>query len=333
MNRSELTAYLHSRNRTAGHTDYMGKYNPPAVTVDGREVFLFNYGFDINNSPTADSISISQQPYGVPIPLHMHNYLEMIYVFSGQCELIIDGIPVSLNEGQFLLINQDTPHEVAAVRQEDIIINLTLKKDFLSPAFLSRLSGRSMISQFIIDSLIDDRKQDRFLVFRPQNHEVIRNIMEPVMCEFFDSDFVSPEIIDSYMVILLSELIRHSGQQRSRLPAHSSRQKQVALIDFLVYIEEHYRECSLEEMGRHFGFHPNYLSALLKKATGKTYKELLQLQRLTQAALLLSGSRLPVPDIAEEVGYSSVTFFYRKFKDLFRMTPLQYRENSRRPSV
>ncbi|NYE06546.1 YesN/AraC family two-component response regulator [Bacillus niacini] len=81
-------------------------------------------------------------------------------------------------------------------------------------------------------------------------------------------------------------------------------------------------------MGQTFGFNPNYLSTLLKKGTGKSFKELLQIQRLNQAALFLSNSDLPIPEIAEEVGYSSVTFFYKKFRELYHDTPYSYREKN-----
>ncbi|WP_129730106.1 helix-turn-helix domain-containing protein [Ectobacillus funiculus] len=45
------------------------------------------------------------------------------------------------------------------------------------------------------------------------------------------------------------------------------------------------------------------------------------------AALYLSNSELPIPDIAEEVGYSSLSFFYKKFNEIFFQTPKEYRDD------
>lgn len=105
-----------------------------------------------------------------------------------------------------------------------------------------------------------------------------------------------------------------------------NKNENVSLLDYLRYIEDNYKNCSLVKMGQTFGFNPSYLSSLLKKGTGKTFKELLQIQRLNQVALFLSNSNLPIPEVAEEVGYSSVTFFYKKFKELYHDTPFIYRE-------
>ena len=77
-----------------------------------------------------------------------------------------------------------------------------------------------------------------------------------------------------------------------------------------------------------FNFHPNYLSNLLKKGTGKSFKDLLQLQKINKAAMILMKYDLPIPKVVEEVGYSSVTFFYKKFKEIFHMTPYEIRKNN-----
>ncbi|XOJ03132.1 helix-turn-helix domain-containing protein [Paenibacillus polymyxa] len=76
-----------------------------------------------------------------------------------------------------------------------------------------------------------------------------------------------------------------------------------------------------------FGFHPNYLSSLLKKGTGKSFKQLLQLQRISQAALFLSNSSLSIPEISEKVGYSSITFSRNLPGEICRLHPLRRRPN------
>ena len=69
-----------------------------------------------------------------------------------------------------------------------------------------------------------------------------------------------------------------------------------------------------------------WLSREIKKRTGKTYKELLQAKRMNQAAYLLSNSRLAVADIIESVGYDNSSYFYRKFKERYGVSPKEYRD-------
>lgn len=37
---------------------------------------------------------------------------------------------------------------------------------------------------------------------------------------------------------------------------------------------------------------------------------------------------MPIPEIAEEVGYSSVSFFYKKFNEIYQQTPKEYRDSN-----
>jgi AraC family transcriptional regulator, melibiose operon regulatory protein len=328
MNRTELGSYLDMFH--LGPIDQekvIRDYNPPTVVVDGEPIYQFNRAFDITDVPIDENISISQQPYDSVIPLHMHSYIEMMFVYRGTCTVTIKGKKNKLNIGELIFINKEVPHSVAATTEQDIVINMILKQDYLSPSFLRRLSQKSIISQFMIESLVSHRKQNQFLIFRPEEHSKVTEIMENIMCEFFDRDFCSSEIIDSYLIVLFSTLIRYNNNLTRYETVNNN--KNVPLLDFLKYIEDNYRECSLVKMGQMFGFNPSYLSTLLKKGTGKSFKELLQIQRLNQAALFLSNSDLPIPEIAEEVGYSSVTFFYKKFKELFKDTPHSYKEKNK----
>ncbi|MGG4480831.1 AraC family transcriptional regulator [Paenibacillus illinoisensis] len=326
MDRQDLISYLNERRLDKVDMDLVSKRGLQSIDVEGAPVFLFDKSYDVNDSIIEDSVSISQQVYGTAVPLHMHNFVEMIFIYRGNGVITVEGHVNFLQEGNVLFIDKFTPHEVRQISDEDIMINIAMKKNFLSPSFLSRLTRQSIISQFIMDSVMSNRKHNHFLVFKPENSTLVTEILENMMCELFEKEYYSDEIIDSYLVILFSILVRSkSQQQNSRV--YSGTKDEVTIVDFLQYIEENYKEnCKLVDMGQHFGFHPNYLSSLLKKGTGKSFKELLQIQRLTQASLYLTNTELSIPEIAEEIGYSSLTFFYKKFKEFFLETPHNYRQ-------
>lgn len=213
MERLELEGYLDTYHLGPINTERVLKeYNPLTVIVDEEPVYLFNKAFDINDSPIDENISISQQPYGSDIPLHMHDYIELMFVYRGKCTVLIKGKKVNLHKGELIFINKEVPHSVDATTREDIVINIILKQDYLSPSFLRRLSQKSIISQFMIESLVSHRKQNQFLIFKPEGIKVTE-IMENIMCEFFERDFCSVEIIDSYLVVLFSTLIRTNNIQ------------------------------------------------------------------------------------------------------------------------
>ena len=80
------------------------------------------------------------------------------------------------------------------------------------------------------------------------------------------------------------------------------------------------------ELAEMMGYDVYWLSREIKKRTGKTYKELLLSKRMQQASYLLTKSSLPVTDIIELVGYDNSSYFYRKFKEKYGLSPKEYRK-------
>ena len=64
-------------------------------------------------------------------------------------------------------------------------------------------------------------------------------------------------------------------------------------MDILDYLEANYLTVTLQSTADHFGFHPNYLSAFIKKETGRTFKELVILQKMCQACFYLTNTDSP----------------------------------------
>jgi AraC family transcriptional regulator, transcriptional activator of pobA len=70
-----------------------------------------------------------------------------------------------------------------------------------------------------------------------------------------------------------------------------------------------------------------YLTDLLKKETGKTTKEYLQLQIIENAKYKLLNSNDTVNEIAYSLGFEYPQYFNRLFKDKVGMTPVEFRKN------
>ncbi|WP_297332886.1 helix-turn-helix domain-containing protein [Flavobacterium sp.] len=70
----------------------------------------------------------------------------------------------------------------------------------------------------------------------------------------------------------------------------------------------------------------SYLADLLKKETGKTTKEFLQIQIIEKAKNKLLNSTDTVNEIAYSLGFEYPQYFYRLFKTKTGMTPVEYRQ-------
>ena len=94
----------------------------------------------------------------------------------------------------------------------------------------------------------------------------------------------------------------------------------------LSYISDHYKNGTLSELASQMGYDVYWLSREIRRRTGKTYKELLQEKRMQQAVYLLTNSQIPVTDIIESIGYDNTSYFYRKFRERYGMSPKEYRK-------
>ena len=93
------------------------------------------------------------------------------------------------------------------------------------------------------------------------------------------------------------------------------------------YINDHYLEwdLSLEKVAEIFSINSTCLSNTFKAETGINYKAYIIGLRIKEAKRLLRETDIPIAEICKSVGYSSLSYFIIKFKEILGSTPNQYR--------
>jgi AraC-like DNA-binding protein len=86
-------------------------------------------------------------------------------------------------------------------------------------------------------------------------------------------------------------------------------------------------EISNTEIGAIFGYHPFYVSKVLKDKKGMTLRQYIISYRLKRAKRLLELSDKSAQEIAEECGFTDASYFSKSFKSAFGMTPKEYRNS------
>ena len=85
-------------------------------------------------------------------------------------------------------------------------------------------------------------------------------------------------------------------------------------------------------MAGQVSFNPEYFSRRFTKETGLNFVTYLNNLRMGRAVELLERTDKKIYEIAEEVGYSSVSYFSTAFKKTFGQNPNEYQLRARRPS-
>lgn len=101
----------------------------------------------------------------------------------------------------------------------------------------------------------------------------------------------------------------------------------VRMVESLdAYIRENCKdEISNTEVGAIFGYHPYYISRVLKEKKGTTLRQYIISYRLKLAKRLLEVTGKTVNEIAEETGFTDASYFTKTFKGAFGATPKEYR--------
>ena len=79
------------------------------------------------------------------------------------------------------------------------------------------------------------------------------------------------------------------------------------------------------DVGREFGYNPDYLTALFKENFGMGLKEYINAHKLRKAEEYLKGTDCPVKEIAAMLGFASANQFIKYFTYHEGVSPSRYR--------
>nr|WP_308116264.1 helix-turn-helix domain-containing protein [Paenibacillus lautus] len=89
--------------------------------------------------------------------------------------------------------------------------------------------------------------------------------------------------------------------------------------------ERVHENITLRDMANRFSFSPNYLGVLFKEETGYNFSDYVIKIRMERARDLLVSTKLKIYEVASQTGYQYLPYFSRQFKEMYGMTPLEYR--------
>jgi len=119
-----------------------------------------------------------------------------------------------------------------------------------------------------------------------------------------------------YRLFSAAEIIQNKRQKKS-----------AKLVEEMIrYVREQLHDnVTLKEVADYLSFSPNYLGSLFKEVTGTNFSEYVITMRMEKAGELLKDPRIKIYEVADRVGYRYMPYFSRQFKEVFGMTPGEFR--------
>ena len=227
---------------------------------------------------------------------------------------------ITVCEGECYIGQPHAGYALSATGAKEItIIGVLIQKDTFFRMFLPALSSNATLFRFFLEPQTN-QFADEFIRLRFDEAAPIRGLLEMMVIEYAHKQRDTQDVLRPLVLALLMIVARQYTASNPVLPAET-------LADKIVqYLGEHSDVVTLKDIAAHFSYHPNYISTLLHRELGKSFSQLLLEQRMERAVALLKGTNLSINEIADMLGYSNSSNFYKAFRSCFQCSPREYVE-------
>jgi len=254
-------------------------------------------------------------------PFHRQDFFFINYAYRNSYQAL------SEKYNNLITIHEDEcyigqPYSGYALRKEAgsedvVIIGVLIRKDSFFREYLPTVYTDSDLFRFFINPQTD-KFSDEFIHLPVTKDHAIRTILELMVMEYADRKEDTQRILKSMLQTLLLEIARRYRIEKTG-PAPKSVSEQI-----LDYMGDHSDVVTLQDIAAHFHYHPNYISALLHRETGRKFTEILLEKRMERAVLLMKNTTLSLEEISAMLGYSNHSNFFKAFKTYYGATPREY---------
>ena len=265
-------------------------------------------------------ITIRTHTRFIDFPVHRHDYVEVVYMCTGQTTHIVNGKEILLRPGELLFMNQSATHAVRKAGLDDVAVNFIILPTFFTVTLSAIGTEDSYLRRFLVDCLCGQNTGSGYLHFQVADIPPIQNLVENLLWTLVMPVPNRRRISQMTMALLVMQLVNYAGTLASEGLQEDT------ILRVLRCIEANYASCTLGEIADSMHYDLAWLSREIKKQTGKTFTDILQERRLSQAAFLIKSTSRNIADICHAVGYENVSYFHRLFFKTYGMSPKHYRD-------
>ena len=267
----------------------------------------------------AFEIKYSEEP--ISHGMHTHDYYELLYVLSGEVNMIIRGKEYLCGSGSLVFLNPFDEHASKPTA-------LPYKRYYL-------LIPQTQLKAFHNDVLL-------LSVFRFHGEQFPYVIQAGDSKPWFDQLFSMLRTIhqkggqyaDTRIEALMTLILTDAQALRPDMFLPSNQLSFLPIQDILNELDVSLdKPFSLEQLAKKYHVSPNCLSVHFRRSIGLSPMQYVTQSRLARAQMLLSHSEIPVTGIAQQCGFPDVSNFVRRFRSQFHCTPLQFRRQKKEDRV
>ena len=273
-----------------------------------------HYSFDREQSyivrGTAKLLNVARATYGgdwhsVP---HTHNHVELFFIVGGKGQFLIEDRAYAVNTNDLVIINPNVTHTEISLSAQP------LEYIVLGIEGIELATGANSDGQFCI---LDHFESAEF-------SSCLRNILRETELEQPGYE----DVCQAYMEILIIRLMRNTALSVPTEPQTITGNRQCAAVRR--YIDLHFKEpLTLEQLAEEAHMNKYYLAHAFKREYGVSPISYMISRRVEESKYLLAETDLSMSQIAQLLGFSSLSYFSQVFRRTQSLTPMEYRQSNR----
>lgn len=239
------------------------------------------------------------------IDYHWHNSIEITYVVKGLKVQCMEDEKIIAPTGTLLLVNSGVIHDIDVKNGLEGIV-LLIDRDYIDS-----ICPKCKDHGFSLKTNLDASKEIIDYLFKLVTAHEKNNLL--------DAHIIVLKIIK----ILAEKLVVDGFYIKEK---HDDESYEL-VISIIKYINQHYQQkITLDKLALITNYNKSYLSNIFKKKTGITIFEYLRNVRLEHCLSDLKYKNNTIVEIALNNGFANIQIFNRIFKEIYKITPKQYRK-------
>ena len=270
-----------------------------------------------------DQIKLSQ--------LHRHNYLELVYVISGELDFVIEGVHKRYRAGDCCFINQKVRH-VESYQRAFCALYLSFRPGFFYDFPSSSQREIPDLLNFIKRNTLQNDQVD-YLDFIASSSDIfyrntfrILQCFEQIIMELVEKEPGCMDIVYGYPKRFFA-ILQTPGCYTCLNTRFYPEGENTLFEKTLDYVHSHKYRLTRSQIAEALHYNGNYISDVFLKHTGITLADYIRDVCLQEAASLLLNSELSVSEIIHRLGFENRTSFYQMFKKKYGVSPGEYRSS------
>lgn len=267
------------------------------------------------------TVSLKEQPV-TPDTGHYHDYIEVLYVLDGDFNLFLNGVEYHVGAGALVLINSREIHRFCY----NAPVNTYIVAKF-SPQLLYAADQSILEFKYALPFILASSKHQRVFTAEELDGSPVPQLLPEIFDEWQKKEYGYEIAIRALILRLFLWITRYrrSGNDAGFCELTVTDSLAQSIQTATEYVAEHYDTATSSEAARVCGLSYSYFSRCFKLIMNKSFREYVNLVRINESAKLLLTTDAPVSEIAFDAGFSTVSYFIEKFKEIKGMPPKQYR--------